>query len=221
MIRDLTACRFGRLIVLSLSPIRGENYKTRWNCLCDCGNTLTISGRSLLSENTKSCGCYKRDAISESRSTHKMCKTPEYKTWCLLKSRCLNKRNPKYPIYGGRGINVCDRWINSFQNFLDDVGTKPTPGHSIDRIYVNGHYEPSNVKWSTRKEQQNNKRNNRLLTYDGRTLTVAQWADLLMISQQKIINRLYKKYSTEDALYTGSFGNRGNKRNLKRLSTES
>lgn len=153
-IGDLTGKRFGRLIVVS----RSENinrHKT-WLCRCDCG-VEKIIGSSNLIGGTKSCGCLKRETIINIFTTHGMTKSPERMSWKAAKARCFNKNSDKYRDYGGRGITMCSRWVNSFQNFYDDMGVRP-PGTSLDRIDNDGNYEPGNCKWSTPKEQQRNRR---------------------------------------------------------------
>ncbi len=150
-------------IVKEIEPVYSSSFKIRRvNCMCDCGKNIDVRLRSLRQGNTKSCGCYsivvqKENAIKRN-TTHNLSKTSEYKTWRSMKHRCFNSNNKHYRHYGGRGITVCERWSESFINFYNDMGPKPTPLHSIDRIDVNGNYEPSNCKWSTASEQQKNKR---------------------------------------------------------------
>ena len=135
--------------------------------------------------------------------THGMSGTPEYYAWKDMKRRCLNPNHKAYSDYGGRGIGVCDRWKNSFENFFVDMGTKPSPKHSIDRIDNNGDYSPENCKWSTRVEQQNNLRNNKpLITIGNETYTIAQWTEEKGYDKSVIYNRLENGWSEFDAVMT-------------------
>lgn len=126
--------------------------------------------------------------------------TTEYRSWCHMKTRCYNSAIEAYPNYGGRGIKVCDRWRNSFTNFLADMGPKPSPKHSLDREDNHGNYEPGNCKWSTRAEQSNNRRNNQYITAFGQTKNIAQWSRDLDIDIRNISRRLQKGYPPEDCL---------------------
>ena len=136
-----------------------------------------------------------------SKTIHGMYGTPEYRSWQHMKSRCFNPNHKNYLDYGGRGIKVCDLWLN-FENFLADMGLKPTAKYSIDRIDNDGDYCPDNCKWSTQKEQSNNRRSNRFITIKNETLTMAQWAEKMGIDKQLIFRRLSYKWSEFDAVMT-------------------
>lgn len=126
----------------------------------------------------------------------------EYETWSGMKNRCISPNDISYPNYGGRGIAVCDRWRDSFESFLADMGRRPSPNHSIDRIDNTGNYEPGNVRWATRTEQQRNLRSNRLLTFNGETRCMADWAGETGLSPQVISYRLKIGWSIERTLTT-------------------
>jgi len=151
--------KFGRLIVLRETGI--QKGRTKWLCKCDCGRTKEIMGRNLSSGRSRSCGYCNRVSGKKNKRHGETIggkPTAEYRTWCSMRSRCRNPKTPGYAYYGGRGISVCERWNGSFENFLEDMGRRPTSEHSIDRINVNGNYEPVNCRWATKSEQTKNRR---------------------------------------------------------------
>lgn len=171
---DRTGERYSRLVVLQY--LGGS----MWLCQCDCGQQKSVRGSHL--GVTKSCGCLRRKA--DGATAH-----PDHDTYTSMISRCEREAHPDYANYGGRGISVCDRWKESFWNFSADMGKRPD-GHLIERINNDKGYSPDNCRWSSRTEQNNNKRTNRLVTHDGETLTVAQWARRLGISHSSLTWRL-------------------------------
>jgi hypothetical protein len=157
---EMTGRRFGRLVVVRLLERRGKSAYF-WECRCDCGIVKGFDGHSLRRGHVQSCGCLKRDLDRMKMVTHGDSRagrvTPEYRAWRGMKSRCYRTTIKCYPYYGGRGIRVCDRWLTSFENFLADMGRRPSSQHSLERKDPDGHYEPSNCKWATKEEQMKNR----------------------------------------------------------------
>ena len=199
---NLTGRRFGRLVVLCEGNKKGKN--TTWHCKCDCGKELDIIAYNLKDGHTRSCGCLALDVNSKLHKKHGDTKTRLFRTWQHMLSRCYNCNVKGYKNYGGRGISVCREWIDSFSDFRDwALRNGYNEELSIDRINVNGNYEPSNCRWTTSKVQANNKRNNRLLTYKGQTKTLSEWADIVKISSVAIKARIdMYHWSIEKALTT-------------------
>lgn len=191
---DLTGQRFSRLVVTA--PAERDSSGTRWYVRCDCGTEKIVRTTHLRNGKTLSCGCLSQQAASARRRTHGKTRTRVYRIWRGMHTRCTNPNVPCWPRYGGRGIYVCDRW-QSFENFFADMGQPPSSTHEIERIDNDKGYEPSNCKWATRTEQTNNKRSNVFLEYDGRRMTVAQWAAFLGVNVKRFYKRLYLGWSVE------------------------
>lgn len=171
----LTGRRFGRLLVLSRTE-NSTDGKPMWMCKCDCGKEKPVRAQLLRNGTTTSCGCLNRELTSKRSTTHGKTRTREWQTRHAIKERCLTQSCSSYAHYGGRGIRVCDKWLNSFESFLADMGERPGPGYSIDRIEPDGDYEPGNCRWATVVEQNRNKRTNVRYTINGKTQLAADWA---------------------------------------------
>ncbi|MDX2215526.1 MAG: hypothetical protein SFY66_19840 [Oculatellaceae cyanobacterium bins.114] len=173
-------------------------------CKCtDCGKEKEIRLDGLRSgANNKCRGCFMRRLHTTHGCTHNDVVTAEYTAWKNIKKRCNNVRAKEYKNYGGRGIKVCDRWANSFENFLADMGKRPTKNHSIERIDSDGDYSPENCKWATRGEQNRNMRNNRWITFEGETLVLGDWSERLQIPFTTLHYRLKAGWGVEKALTT-------------------
>lgn len=155
--------RFGRLVVVREMPRAGA--RRVMECLCDCGTRKAVKV-GLLRKGTQSCGCFRSEKTAErgrAFRTHGEAanRTPEYAAWQSMIRRCTGVNGPKYHLYGGRGISVCDRWRDSYEAFLADVGRRPGSGYSLDRIDANGNYEPGNVRWADIYTQNRNRRDRR------------------------------------------------------------
>ena len=208
--------RYGRLTVVAEIESRIARSKRRTHryrivrCQCACGALADVSLTHLRSGGTASCGCLGK----KNATRHGKRYTPTYEIWKTMRQRCVNPRNRKFRLYGGRGISVCDRWLNSFVSFLEDMGERPE-GCSIDRINNDGNYEPGNCRWATRTQQARNTRQTTLITFGGHTRCLTEWAGIIGIAQATLRYRL-KHWPIEDALTrpgvrpdgceTGAFG---------------
>lgn len=203
-INDLTGKTLGRWTVISRDCHRlGRQF---WNCVCSCGNSRSVYQNSLVRGDSKSCGCLKIEMTSTRSITHGMSNSKEYSSWLALRQRCTHKSQIGYKDYGGRGIKVCSRWLNSFENFLSDMGPCPSDGHSIDRIKVNGNYEPNNCRWASTYEQSTNTRKTLFLTVSGVTKPLMTWCKEIGISYIAARERFHKPgYTPEMVLSTVRF----------------
>ena len=200
--------RYGRLTVICeverhRSPC--GHIERQVLCKCECGNKKVVRLNSLRFGRTLSCGCLANEATAarnRRNATHGMSRTATHNIWHSMKQRCNSVRHYAYPEYVGRGIKVCDRWQNSFENFLEDMGGRPTPSHSIDRIDNDGNYTPENCRWATPKQQGRNKRNNILLTCQSETLCLTEWAERIGITPVGLSARLDRGWPVEEALTT-------------------
>ena len=195
---DLTGKKFGKLEVIGVHDTGSR--KTYYVCQCDCGNIKVVRADALISGATKSCGCIKKeqDKINLSANhKHKMSGTRIYETWQDMKRRCYNKQNARYDRYGGRGITVCDEWLNNFQSFYDwAISNGYSDDLTIDRIDNDGNYEPSNCRWSTAKEQCNNRGSNINITIGNATKSLMCWCEIFNFDYKKVYAR-YKRNGYE------------------------
>lgn len=173
--KDMTGLVFGKLTVIRRKD--GVQAKVAfWVCRCECGREAIVQGGKLRRGHTRSCGCLVSEHTTAMKTTHGGSKTREYKIWKGMIYRCENPKAKRWERYGGRGISVCERWRNSFPNFLADMGPRPSPEHSIERKDSNGNYEPDNCIWATATEQSKNTSRNLMFTHEGKTLCLSDWA---------------------------------------------
>lgn len=196
----IAGTRFGRLLVKE--EIFGRRLR-HYLCECDCGTEKIVRRDHLLETRVRSCGCLLRESAARSHWRHgessRQNRTVEYATWVKIKCRCQNPSDISYENYGGRGIRICDRWSDSFESFLADMGRRPK-NTSIDRIDNNGHYEPGNCRWASIKIQSRNKRTNVMVSHNGQTKTVAEWAEAIGIGYFTLHSKIKRGMTPEQAL---------------------
>lgn len=207
--KDLSGLKIGKLTVIGRGPNRTEgsegkkkSIRATWHCECECGNFVTVNAHSLKKAmdhpegraGTKSCGClYGKHAVKHGKATD-----PVYRVWNSMVQRCTNPNNTGYASYGGRGVNVCDKWLK-FEGFIEDMGDRPE-SLTIDRIDPNGDYCKENCRWVTMKVQGNNRRTNRVIEYNGVSKTMQEWAEHLCINKGTLRNRLDRGWPLDKAL---------------------
>lgn len=189
---DISGQRFGRLVALRRVP-NGKGNQTTWLFQCDCGNLAKSHSTFVRNGDTKSCGCLMRELSSQTcikrNTTHAMAGSPTYESWKAMRQRCLNKNNPNYKDYGGRGITICAKW-GRFIGFLEDMGLRPSARHSIERVDNEKGYHKDNCYWAISVQQANNKRSNVRVTIDGVTKTLAQWCRIKGLHYDTIHGRI-------------------------------
>jgi len=198
---DLTDQKFGILTVSN--RVKNRNGDTYWDCICECGNTITVRSDHLRRNKIRSCGCKKGRMIAEKKIKHGMRKTRLYYIWNAMIQRCENPKSHEAYLYSERGITVCPEW-HTFENFMNwalQNGFKDNL--TIDRIDNNGNYEPSNCRWADLITQANNKRTNRRIEYNGETKTLAQWARHFMVDYRSLWQRLKRGWDFEQAILAG------------------
>ena len=195
-IKNIEGRRFGKLVALKMDGFN-KWKKAVWLCRCDCGNTISTLSNGLIAGRTKSCGCYQKEVVTK----HGVSRSPEYIAWKSMISRCRNSNDPSYKTYGGAGVDVCDRWIESVNNFIEDMGARPSLKYSVDRIDNSKGYSKENCRWATMKEQQRNRTNNRIIEFNGISMCIAEWCELLGLKFCTLDRRLKNKnFTVEQAL---------------------
>lgn len=197
-LNDLTGQRFGRLIVLNKEP-NLKSHSTRWRCKCDCGNIVIVYASSLKSNATQSCGCLWKERTTK----HGMYGTRIYRIWDGMKNRCHNPNFKKHQLYFDKGIKVCDEWKNNFMSFYNwSIQNGYKNNLTIDRIDVNGNYEPSNCRWVDYEVQNNNRSINREIEYNGKNYSIKQLSEIYKIKKETLNSRLRNGWSIEKTLTT-------------------
>lgn len=202
---DLSGKQFGALTVLNHVG-RDKWGQYLWRCRCSCGLEHVAAGGKLRRGEVKSCGCDKPRLCREANIKHGhttdrgKAMTTEYRTWSNMIERCERPATNLFHRYGGRGIRVCERWRESFAAFLEDMGPRPSPDHQIDRIDNDGNYEPGNCRWVTRIQQSRNKSTNHIIEFRGRSMCLAEWAEVVGIPRGTLEARIYAGWSPERAL---------------------
>ena len=203
-LKDLTGQTFGRLTISSREATRATG-RTQYLCLCECGAQLIVAGCHLVNGHTQSCGCLRKETGQRRPRTHghtiNRKPTPEYMIWGAMRKRCLNPNDQAFPSYGGRGITVCKRWLHSFEAFYTDMGPRPSPTYSIERISNDGPYSPENCRWATRTEQNRNSRHNIMITWNNATHCLKEWCEILGLSYS-VIQQRYAHEWTPERMFT-------------------
>ena len=195
---DIAGARFGRLTAIKRDPNQVGRH-TKWLCKCDCGTTVSVNLDALRRGASTSCGCFRSEQIAARSLTHghKIGRVTSrtLKSYEHAKGRCFNPKNEKYPIYGGRGITMCARWAESFANFLEDMGECPD-GLTIDRIDVNGNYEPGNCRWASKLVQAGNRTTNIYVEHNGEKIILKEFARLMGVDYSSLHARVKYKGQT-------------------------
>ena len=197
-IKDRTGHVYGRWTVIAFTGTKSK--RAQWLLRCECGTERVVASQSLVGGRSRSCGCLNAEMVSARCRTHGLSGTPVFNVWSSMNQRCVNANDKFYHEYGARGISVCERWRESFENFYADMGPRPSDKHSIDRRDNDGNYEPSNCRWATRTEQARNRSNNVIISYKGKSQCIAAWAEEVGMKSRTLRDRLKSGWSAEDAL---------------------
>lgn len=195
-ITDLKDKKFGRLSVLELVG-KDKHGCHKWKCLCECGNNKIALGTRLVRGKILSCGCL----IGDTSRTHGLTNTPIYRIWKRTKYLCIHPNNANYKFYGGRGIKVCDRWMESFENFYEDMGDKPSDEYALSREDRDGDFTPENCKWVLKEELEQYKINSVHITIDGEKLPIKKWSKLSGTPCMYIRDRLHRGWPEKEAVF--------------------
>lgn len=198
---DLVGLVFERLTVVKLDHVARRG--AMWRCSCACGNISVVGSGALRSGKTLSCGCFRSEMARARVTTHGGTDSHAFTVWRGMRERCGLQSHKSFADYGGRGIQVCERWANSFELFLADMGPPPDHRHSIEREDVNGNYEPTNCTWATTVMQSRNRRSNVFYEFHGRRLILKDLAKLSGVPEQTLYNRFRRGLSIEDATFQG------------------
>ncbi len=197
--------KFGRLTIIKVIPKHKTNNRCQFLCECDCGQIVVVNKHDLKNNNTRSCGCLKKELLIKRSTKHghsrRKIESNAYRSWRAIRQRCDNPNCAEYKNYGGRGISICEQW-NNFLYFIKDMGNPPTNKHQINRIDNNGNYCKDNCRWSTPKEQSRNTRQNQFISFNGTTKCIMDWAISLNINPKTLYTRFHRGWSIKRALTT-------------------
>jgi hypothetical protein len=201
-LNDFIGKKIGKLTALEFSHMSKANSMQYWLFQCDCGNKIIKRRHHVEKSNgTTSCGCDSKQKLRIAHMKHGFFGTPIYNIWTHMIARCHYEFNDSYERYGARGIIVCEKWRESFMNFYSDMGDRPTPKHSIDRIDVNGNYCKENCRWATQKQQSNNKTNNFPVEYKGEIFTISQLSEKYSVDKRVLRGRILRGWTIEKSLF--------------------
>lgn len=198
---DLSGQKIGRLLVVRKETAPMKRSGTHYVCHCDCGSVKTIHRSELRNGDTKSCGCIQREKASQAQYKHGLRHHPIYKTYSCMKDRCLNPRNHDYPRYGGRGISICESWLQSFENFANDMLPSWKPKLTLERVDLNKDYCPDNCIWAGAKQQANNRRTSVRVLFNGEQYTKEDFSKKFNIPLRTVVDRLSRGVLTKVYLY--------------------